>query len=170
MLHPVTGDILLTKAQAIAHGVGPDDHFTHGLAQGLREQWPSMSRDFRHWCHQSHPKPGNVWMWGGVDRHRIFCLLTQEPSQNHDHPGRATVENVNHCLRDLRNQVEREGITSLALPRLATGVGGLDWTEVHKLIHHHLGSLTIPIFVYTTYHKGVAAVEAGLPPTQQAAR
>lgn len=170
MLHPVSGDILLTKAQAIAHGVGPDDHFTEGLALGLREQWPSMSRDFRHWCHQATPKPGSVWLWSGVGNHRIFCLLTQEPAKGHGHPGRATIENVNHCLHELKRQVEREGITSLALPRIATGVGGLDWKEVHKLIHHHLESLAIPVYVYVNYQKGVAANEPGLPPAQQAAR
>ncbi len=168
MLHHVTGDILLSKAQAIAHGVGPDDHFTQGLALGLREQWPSMSKDFRHWCHQTNPKAGTVWMWGGVGNHRIFCLLTQDASKNHDHPGRATIENVNHALRELRHKVEQEKITSLALPRLATGVGGLTWEAVEPLINHHLGTLKIPVYVYATYQKGVAASEPGLPAAQQA--
>ena len=27
MIHEVVGDILLTKAQAVAHGVAPNDHF-----------------------------------------------------------------------------------------------------------------------------------------------
>ena len=84
----VSGDILLTKAQAIAHGVGPDDHFTNGLALALREQWPSMPKDFRHWSHLNHPKPGAVWMWGGVGNHRIFCLLTQDPTGTHGHGGK----------------------------------------------------------------------------------
>lgn len=161
MLHDVVGDILFTKAQAIAHGVGPDDHFNHGLALALREQWPAMSRDFRHWSHQQHPKPGSVWMWGGVGHHRIFCLVTQEESRNHDHPGRAHTEHVNHCLRELRRLIVEEKITSLALPKLATGVGGLDWKAVRPLVEHHLGGLQIPIYVYVEYHKGMAAQEPG---------
>jgi O-acetyl-ADP-ribose deacetylase (regulator of RNase III) len=168
MLHYVTGDILLSKAQAIAHGVGPDDHFTQGLALGLREQWPSMSKDFRHWSHQNNPSPGTVWMWGGVGNHRVFCLLTQDPSRSHDHPGRATAENVNHCLRDLHLRIEQEKITSLALPRLATGVGGLEWDDVLKLVQHHLGKVKIPVFVYSTYQKGVAAQEPGLSAAHEA--
>ncbi len=43
MIHEVAGDILLTKAQAVAHGVAPNDHFDSGLALALREQcrsWP----------------------------------------------------------------------------------------------------------------------------------
>ena len=30
MIHEVSGDILLTQAQAIAHGVAPNDHFDSG--------------------------------------------------------------------------------------------------------------------------------------------
>ncbi len=64
MLYEVQGDILLSEAQAIAHGVAPNDHFDSGLALALREKWPAMAKDFRHFAHQTHPKPGDVWMWG----------------------------------------------------------------------------------------------------------
>lgn len=47
MIHDVQGDILLTQAQAIAHGASPNDHFTVGLALSVREMWPSMAKDFR---------------------------------------------------------------------------------------------------------------------------
>ena len=32
MLKEVAGDILLTKAKALAHGVAPNDNFANGLA------------------------------------------------------------------------------------------------------------------------------------------
>lgn len=57
---------------------------------------------------------------------------------------------------------EAEGFTSIALPRLATGVGGLDWEEVWPVVEHRLGSLSIPVFVYSEYRPGQAAVEPGL--------
>jgi O-acetyl-ADP-ribose deacetylase (regulator of RNase III) len=58
--------------------------------------------------------------------------------------------------------VLKEGFGSLALPRLATGVGGLDWSEVKPLIASQLGDLDIPVFVYSTYLPGQAAAEVGL--------
>jgi O-acetyl-ADP-ribose deacetylase (regulator of RNase III) len=159
MIHEVSGDILLSKAAAIAHGVAPNDHFNQGLALALREQWPSMAKDFRHWCHQSHPKSGAAWIWSGTGA-RIVCLLTQDESVgNSSHGGKAHVEHVNHALKALRQIVVKEGITSLALPRLATGVGGLDWSAVKPLIAHHLGDLDIPIFLYVEYHAKQAAKE-----------
>ena len=59
MIVEVAGDILLTKAHAIAHGVAPSDHFDHGLALTLREKYPAMAKDFRHYLHQCHRSPAN---------------------------------------------------------------------------------------------------------------
>lgn len=164
MIHEVTGDLLLSKAAVLAHGVAPHDDFKHGLALALRERWPAMYRDFRHHCKTGSPKPGDVWMWSGVGPSgpvRIATLLTQEPP-GHDgaHAGRAHVEWVNQALRHLQHLATEEGFESLALPRLATGVGGLDWAEVRPLIEAHLGKLGIPVWVYTTYRAGVKATEA----------
>ena len=83
MIHEVSGDILLSHAQAVAHGIGPNDHFDPGLALALRKKWPTMAKDFRRFAHQSHPKPGEIWMWGGTGGARIFNLMTQEGDHNH---------------------------------------------------------------------------------------
>jgi O-acetyl-ADP-ribose deacetylase (regulator of RNase III) len=69
---------------------------------------------------------------------------------------------VGHALRELHKFIEAEKVSSLALPRIATGVGGLDWKDVQPLVAQHLGTLKIPVFVYTTYTAGRAAEEAGL--------
>ena len=160
MIHEVSGDILLTKAQAFAHGVAPNDHFDHGLALSLREKWPSMAKDFRHYAQQCHPRPGEVWIWSGVGGVRIFNLLTQDGEHGHGtRPGKASAASVNHCLKRLRHELEKGDIKSIALPKLATGVGGLDWAEVLPLIQTHLGDLSIPVYLYTQYHKGIEAIE-----------
>ena len=89
--------------------------------------------------------------------------MTQEGSHDHgSKPGPATTANLNHCLRRLRHELEKGEITSIALPRLSTGVGGLDWAEVLPLVESHLGHLKIPVFVYTHYKPGVQAIEPGL--------
>lgn len=163
-MHEVSGDILLSSAQAIAHGVAPNDPFHTGLALSLREKWPAMYKDFRHYCQTDHPKPGSIWSWGGTTSHgpvRLVALLTQSGGYEHGaKPGPAQANFVNHALKELRAWVEQEKVQSLALPRLATGVGGMAWNDVLPLIRQHLGSLRIPVFLYTTYQKGVKAHEA----------
>ena len=160
MLHEVSGDILLTNAQVIAHGVAPNDSFHQGLALQLREQWPALYKDFRHYCQTQHPKAGEIWSWMGASGKRIVNLFTQDAAYEHgSKPGKATTHNVGHALRELHKLALAENFTSIALPRLATGVGGLEWDEVKPLVEQHLGSLNVPIVVYTTYHAGQKASE-----------
>jgi O-acetyl-ADP-ribose deacetylase (regulator of RNase III) len=159
VIHDVEGDILLTSAQAIAHGVSPNDHFDAGLALALREMWPSMAKDFRHYTHEAHPKPGELWTYRSADGHTIYNLMTQEGEHAASSSGRATSPHVNHALKRLRREIEANGVKSLAMPRLATGAGGLDWGEVRPLIEHHLGDLAIPIYLYVTYRRGEAGKE-----------
>jgi O-acetyl-ADP-ribose deacetylase (regulator of RNase III) len=160
MIKEVTGDIVLSKAGAVAHGIAPNDHFAGGLALALRERWPGMYKDFRHYCQVSSPKPGELWSWAGPEGVRIVSLFTQEPPASQGtNPGKARIESVNHCLKALRKAITTEQFTSVALPRLATGVGGLDWHEVKPLIDKHLGDAPIPIYVYSTYQPGVQARE-----------
>ncbi len=162
MIHEVSGDILLSRAQAIAHGISPNDPFDQGLALALREKWPMMHKDYRHYSHQVHPHAGEIWEWGGFGA-RIFNLLTQDGDFTHGaKPGQASAKNVRHCLKRLRHAAEKEKLTSLALPKLATGVGGLPWTEVKPLIEEYFADAPLQVYVYSTYHAGVAAKEPGL--------
>lgn len=166
MIHEVTGDILLSRARAVAHGVAPNDPFHSGLALALRERFPAMYKDFRHYCHDAHPKEGGLWAWSGVGPDgpvHLVGLFTQEGAWGHGgKPGRARTEWVGHSLAALRRHVEGEKLASLALPRLATGVGGLAWSDVQPLVEQHLGALSIPVFVYTTFRAGQKADEPGL--------
>ncbi len=161
MIQETTGDILKTRAQAIAHGVAPNDDFHTGLALSLREHAPALYKDFRHYCQSTHPKSGGLWTWVGADGRRIVSLFTQDGVEGHHggKPGRASLQHVRHALKALRAEIDDQKIASLAIPRLATGVGGLDWDDVRPLIHEFLADAGIPVFVYATYRAGVTADE-----------
>jgi O-acetyl-ADP-ribose deacetylase (regulator of RNase III) len=160
MLHELSGDILLSSAKAIVHGVAPNDDFHQGLALQLRERMPAMYKDFRHYCQTQHPKSGDLWTWMSADGRYLVNLFTQDAAYAHgSKPGHASVSHVNHTLHALRNFALKEKVGSLALPRLACGVGGLDWNDIKPLIDKHLGDLKIPVYIYANYQKGVKASE-----------
>ncbi|PIR01444.1 MAG: Appr-1-p processing protein [Nitrospinae bacterium CG11_big_fil_rev_8_21_14_0_20_45_15] len=162
MITKVHGDILLSEAHAIAHGIAPHDHFNQGLALALRERYPAMAQDFRHYCFQQNPKSGHAWLWAGPEK-VVINLMTQEPAlANQVHPGKASLKNINHALKELCGIIEKEEIKSIALPRLATGVGGLEWSDVEPLIEKYLGDLKIPVIVYNSYGKDEKAIEKNL--------
>ena len=165
MIKEVSGDILLSKADLLAHGISAHDPFDSGLALALRERWPSLVKDYRHDTHSRAIEAGEIWAWAGVQEgggvRRIVNLVTQDtlgqgPAAK---PGKATLENVRHALQNLARLVRQEGISSVALPRLATGVGGLEWEQVEPLVAQYLGDVGVPVVVYTTYRKGQQAEE-----------
>jgi O-acetyl-ADP-ribose deacetylase (regulator of RNase III) len=149
MIREVEGDILATKAAAIAQGVAANDPMTQGLSAALHERYPAMHKDFHHWCRQAHPKVGSAWVWSGAGGVRVINLIVQEGGYEHGSKRRRpTVSGVNHALRALRKLIESEHLSSVALPRLATGGEGLDWSEVKPLIENQLGDLAADIYVY----------------------
>ena len=160
MLHELSGDLLLSGAKAIVQGVAPNDDFMHGLALQLRERMPAMYKDFRHYCQTRHPKSGELWMWSSADGRHLINLFTQEAAYAHgSKPGHAALSHVNHALHALRALVQKEKLGSLALPRLACGVNGLDWNEVKPVIEKQLADLGIPVYLYSHYQKGIKANE-----------
>ena len=165
MIREVEGDILLSDAKVIAHGIAPQDPFDTGLALALRERWPSLVADYRHAAHSKAPNPGEIWCWSGVDEQgsvrSIVNLITQD-SLHAGHaakPGKATLKNVGHALRELAKYITSENIPSVALPRLATGVGGLEWSDVKPLVEKYLGELDSQVLVYEVFRKGLKADE-----------
>ncbi len=163
MIHEVEGDILQSGAAAIAHGVAANDPMKQGLAAALHERYPAMHKDFHHWCRQQHPKLGSAWIWSGAGGVRVINLITQEGGYEHgSKPAQASISSVNHALRALRKIIVDEKLSSVALPRLATGVGGLGWDEVRPLIVKQLGDVTAHVYLYKTYVPGKKATEPTL--------
>lgn len=153
MIRYVSGDLLVGDMPVIAHGVAPNDPFNQGLAHALRELYPAMYKDFRHHCQTAHPKAGEIWSWGGAEGRRIVALFTQDGVWGHgEKPGKASTQHVNHALKAFAAECRKEGWRKIGLPRLATGVGGLDWAEVRPLIEKHLADLDADIEVVETYH------------------
>ena len=159
VIHFVSGDILQSRAQVLAHGVAPNDPMTHGLALALRERFPALHKDFHHWCSQQHPKPGAAWLWGAPGGVRIVSLLTQDGGYGGARSGRATLHHVREALRALAKMAQDEGFVSVAVPRLATGVGGLAWEDVLPVVEDRLSGLGIPVYVYADYRPGKVAHE-----------
>jgi O-acetyl-ADP-ribose deacetylase (regulator of RNase III) len=69
------------------------------------------------------------------------------------------IEHLNRSLGALREFCIKERLTSVALPKLASGVGGLPWSEVKLAIEKHLGGLMVSIYDYDPYAPGNTPVE-----------
>jgi O-acetyl-ADP-ribose deacetylase (regulator of RNase III) len=46
---------------------------------------------------------------------------------------------------------EQSGITQLGMPRIASGLGGLDWTRVRKVLGEVAGTSPVEIVVFEQF-------------------
>ncbi len=163
MIYEVEGDILMTRAQLIAQGVAVHDPMTQGLARRLQEKFPSMREEFDQWCEETNPEPGDIWLWGKEGRLQIVNLITSEGADPAlGRPGRANKIALHRSMRALNKMATEHRFTSIAMPKLGGGFGGIDWLEVRGMMHSQLGELLIPLFVYVTELEGMLASEPGM--------
>jgi O-acetyl-ADP-ribose deacetylase (regulator of RNase III) len=71
-----------------------------------------------------------------------------------DHWRSARLNDIVSGLEYLKAHYREWGITSLALPALGCGNGGLDWRIVSPILHRHLSRLDIPVVVYVAAGEG----------------
>ncbi len=160
MIYKVSGDILLSKAHAIVHGVGVNDPMDKGLALQLSRKYPGLQRDFDCWCYQHATKPGEAWLWSSEHNVHIVNLITHENLVVHEHyHTKATYNNIRHALDALVKLITTKKLTSIAIPKLGTGLGDLEWDDVWLLIEKHLADVEIPVYVYAVYIPSQTAEE-----------
>lgn len=163
MIYEVQGDILMSRAEVIAQGVSVHDPMNSGLSRKMQEKYPSMRAEFDQWCEESEAEPGDVWLWKGTGKTKVLNLVVAEaPDPELARPSRPNKIAVNRALRALNKLVVDERLSSIAIPKIASGTGGIDWLEVRGMMYSQLGELLIPVFVYATELEGMLASEPGM--------
>lgn len=54
----------------------------------------------------------------------------------------------------MKSQAEAEGISSIAMPRIGAGYGGLSWKKVHPIIEQVLNDWSGTLYVYEEFVSG----------------
>jgi O-acetyl-ADP-ribose deacetylase (regulator of RNase III) len=66
---------------------------------------------------------------------------------------------VQRAFRAVNKLVVEQRLSSIAMPKIGSGAGGIDWLEVRGMMDSQLGELLIPLFVYVTALDGRLASE-----------
>lgn len=112
-----------------------------GIAREFKRRYPYMFEEYRDWCRNNIFRPGGYYLY----KHTDPWILNFETQADR---GGATMEYVEKCFVDFVLYYRDEGITSLAIPRIAAGLGGLEWEEVKWLLMDILDGIDIPVYVY----------------------
>src|ERR1700733_7719496 len=144
----ITGDLFANRfgAQALAHGCNCQGSMGAGIATGFRDRYPAMYEEFRRRC-KATPRefnPGDAWLWKADGQPQVFNLGTQEGVWR----ARASYEAIQAALASMRKQADREGVGSIAIPRIGVGYGGLSWRKVRAIIEKAFADWTGALYVY----------------------
>jgi O-acetyl-ADP-ribose deacetylase (regulator of RNase III) len=150
----IDGDLFVNKhqVQAFAHGCNCVGSMGAGIAVGIKARYPAMYEEYRRRC-KATPRefnPGDVFLWKAEGVPSVFNLATQEKYWH----SRATYEAVEQCLQTMREVADKESLSTIAMPRIGAGYGGLSWNKVRVIIERVFGDWAGTLYVYDDYIPG----------------
>src|SRR5688572_30552826 len=104
-----------------------------GIALGFRKQFPEMHREYVRMCERGEVKLGRPYLWQSI----VPPWVLNFPTKDHWREN-SSLEAIVAGLEYLGEHYLEWGITSLAVPPLGSGLGGLDWRIVGPLLYQHL--------------------------------
>jgi O-acetyl-ADP-ribose deacetylase (regulator of RNase III) len=150
----VSGDLFGNEhdARSLAHGCNCQGSMGAGVARTFRSRYPEMYEEYRRRC-KAEPRLfnlGDCWLWKADDRPCVFNLGTQEGFWR----SRASYEAIETSLREMRRLADSLGVTSIAIPRIGVGYGGLSWKKVRAIVEAVFGDWPGTLIVYEEFVPG----------------
>ena len=156
MIEYCQGDLLCADADALVNAVNTMGVMGKGIALQFKTTFPLNFNQYRDACRRKDVRTGVMFVVR--DKHPFLGdrIIINFPTKEHwRNPSRA--EWIESGLKDLIRVIKEYRITSVAIPPLGCGCGGLDWNQVRRMIETALSGLD-----------GVRVMLYGPPPGQPA--
>ena len=148
MISYTKGDLLSSKAQALVNTVNTVGVMGKGIALHFKELFPYNFTVYAEACKKGELAPGKMLVVKDSNLALGERLIINFPTKVHWRQP-SQYEYIEDGLRDLVRVIGEYGITSIAIPPLGCGNGGLDWAVVKEMIAQALSSIDgVEITVY----------------------
>ncbi|UVG35170.1 ADP-ribosylglycohydrolase [Microbacterium phage Cece] len=143
------GNIWTTDARAIGQGVNLRGVMGSGIALQFKSYFPEMFEEYKSFCERGRFLPGDVHVWDvprqeGQPQRFIFNLSSQiEPGANASY--RLLLLAVQRALK----LCDTMRLGTLALPRIGSGIGGLNELKVEGILEALAESYKTDIELWT---------------------
>ena len=157
MIQFVSANLLEADVEALVNTVNCVGVMGKGIALQFKQAFPDNYKVYRRACERKEVVPGKMLVveTGQFTNPRYIINF---PTKRHWR-GKSKIEDVEAGLDALSAEIERRGITSVAIPPLGCGNGGLDWGVVRTCIEHALARLHgVSVLVFEP--KGAPKAEA----------
>jgi O-acetyl-ADP-ribose deacetylase (regulator of RNase III) len=147
MIQFTTGNLLEADAEALVNTVNTAGVMGKGIALMFKERFPENFKAYESACKLKQVELGRMFVTELLELGRPHWIINFPTKGNWRFPSR--LEWIKSGLQDLRRVIEDKKITSVAVPPLGAGNGGLDWQDVRPLINEALGDLEgVEVLVY----------------------
>ena len=132
MIKFVQGNLLKADAEALVNTVNTVGIMGKGIALQFRQVFPENYTTYRKACQHNEVQPGKMCV---VPTGRMLNprYIINFPTKRH-WKNMSRMEDVEKGLEDLVRVVRELGILTIAIPPLACGNGGLNWSDVRPRI------------------------------------
>lgn len=137
-----TGDMFSEPVEALVNTVNCVGVMGKGVALKFKQRWPDNFRAYKKACDVNALNPGAMLVF---DTCQLFRpdgprYIVNFPTKAHwRSPSKLAY--IEQGLDALVREIRDHGITSIAMPPLGCGNGGLNWDDVKPLIASKLGAL-----------------------------
>lgn len=149
MIEVHAGDLLAADADALVNTVNTVGVMGKGIALAFKKRFPENYEAYREACEQGEVRLGSMFVQAtGMFRPRFIVNF---PTKQH-WKSRSRLADIDTGLAALVEVIRDEAITSIAVPPLGCGHGGLAWVDVEPLIHARLDDLDdVRVLLYAAH-------------------
>ena len=134
------GNIFESNCQALINTVNCEGKMGKGLAYQFKKKFPEMEQDYVKVCEHGELYPGKLHIY---QENKI--LIINFPTKNKWRE-KSKIEYIINGLKNLKEEIVKRDIKSVAIPPLGAGKGGLNWNEVKSEINRELLDMENVVF------------------------
>jgi O-acetyl-ADP-ribose deacetylase (regulator of RNase III) len=137
MLTIVNTNLFDSPAECLTNPVNTAGVMGKGLALEFKRRFPALEAPYRAACRSGILSTQHPWLWYSGSRY-VLCLATKAHWKQ---PSR--LETIEAGLQYIQQHQSELPFTTLSLPLLGCGLGGLSPNLVIPLIEHYLAPLAL---------------------------
>lgn len=142
-LRILSGDLFASSCQTLVNPVNCAGLMGRGLALEFHRRFPRIFAPYEGRCRRRELRPGRPYVYCGGGAPWILLFPTKDHWSH-----RSKLADIVAGLEVVVASCEDWQLTSLAVPALGCGLGGLSWEVVRPVLVHHLSRLPIPVEIY----------------------
>lgn len=140
-------NILLSEAQCLVNTVNCEGYMGKGIAYQFKQEFPKNNQYYSQQCKQNLFTTGEILFFKEKGK-----IIANFPTKNKWRE-KSKYEYIEQGLHSLYQGIIKHNISSIAIPQLGCGNGGLEWSKVREMIFQILGSLqNTQIFLYGPFN------------------